>query len=380
MESEASVPCRVWRPSVAKVRTPSAGLPSISRLAAVSAMVPPTTLVCAFNAKRSKPPTGIVFWPLQASARRSEVESADIAPSTLSVGRVLIVPSKPNFIGVPASRTFRPVRSPRKVAAKSPKVTWMSTGSSRHLTRPVAAKLFEIAGQASDMSMSEMRSEMLRTSSRIETEPPVMRISENESRRREFVSGLEGAVERGHERQPVGAAVLADHERDARIFQRHVRDLDLAGEQREEAELGGQAVGRERRRALREVAERHVGEADLAVGEERDRDVPAQQRVEPGDGADLRLDRLAHLLGRDQDRHDAEHPENRNQERGDGIAKALEAGDCGQGDFSGFSLVRTADYTGPVIDGATLGGLCDPFVARLSAARPGVLQFPEPHS
>ena len=121
-------------------------------------MVPPTTLVCALSEKRSKPPPGNVFWPVQATTRRSEAASAESAPSIFSVGRVLIVPSKANFIGAPASRTFRPVRSPRRVAAKSPKVTPISIGSSRQIARPVAAKLLEIAGQASDMSMSVTRS------------------------------------------------------------------------------------------------------------------------------------------------------------------------------------------------------------------------------
>ena len=93
------------------------------------------------------------------------------------------------------------------------------------------------------------------------------------------------------------------------------------------------------------IAQRHVREADLAVGKQRDRNVAAQDRIEPGDGADFRLDRLAHLIGRDQHRHDAENAEDREQEGGDGKAQALEAGDSGQGGiFRVFEAVEGRLY------------------------------------
>ena len=86
MPSAASVPCKVWRPSEAKVSTPSAALPSSSMSTAESAMLPPTTLVFAFSEKRPKPPPGSCLCAAQRTASRSEVESAETVPSIFSVG------------------------------------------------------------------------------------------------------------------------------------------------------------------------------------------------------------------------------------------------------------------------------------------------------
>ena len=46
-------------------------------------MVPPTTLVCALSAKRPKPPPGSGRWPAQRSVSRSDVASAASVPSIL---------------------------------------------------------------------------------------------------------------------------------------------------------------------------------------------------------------------------------------------------------------------------------------------------------
>ena len=70
-------------------------------------MVPPTTLVCAFSEKRSKPPPGSGFWPIQAIARGAARESRPRPRPRFSVlDGSLIAPSKANLIGAPASRTF----------------------------------------------------------------------------------------------------------------------------------------------------------------------------------------------------------------------------------------------------------------------------------
>ena len=79
---------------------------------------------------------------------------------------------------------------------------------------------------------------------------------------------------------------------DARPHQRHVGDLDAAGEQREEPQPRRQPVGRQHRLGV--VAERHIGEADRAGRKQRDRDVAAQHQIEAGDVADFGLGGLAH--------------------------------------------------------------------------------------
>ena len=81
-------------------------------------MVPPTTLVCALIAKRPKPPPGSGRWPAQISVSRSEAASAASVPSILSVGLTLIEPSNAVFSGEPATRSFRPLRSPASAAGE----------------------------------------------------------------------------------------------------------------------------------------------------------------------------------------------------------------------------------------------------------------------
>ena len=89
---------------------------------------------------------------------RSEGASAASVPSTLSVGLTLIEPSNAAFIGAPATRSFsagaRCRRAPRR---RSASVMLASTGSSRQMKLPVAPKLLEIDGQASEKSTSLQR-------------------------------------------------------------------------------------------------------------------------------------------------------------------------------------------------------------------------------
>ncbi len=141
-------------------------------------MVPPTTLVCALMAKRPKPPPGSGLCPVQTSADRSEAASAASVPSILSVGLTLIEPSNAAFIGAPATRSFSPVRLPSRAAGKSAKVTLASTGSSRQTKWPVAPKLFEIDGQASEKSTLFSVSTVLVAWLRRIIVPLSMRISE----------------------------------------------------------------------------------------------------------------------------------------------------------------------------------------------------------
>src|SRR5476651_324962 len=85
--------CSVLRPSVAKVSTPSAVLPSSSTLTLESPIVPPITLACALIAKRPNPPPGSGFCPIHVNTWRIDAESAASVPSILRVGMTLMAPS-----------------------------------------------------------------------------------------------------------------------------------------------------------------------------------------------------------------------------------------------------------------------------------------------
>ena len=85
-----------------------------------------------------------------------------------------------------------------------------------------------------------------------------------------------------------------------------VRDLDPADQKREEAQPRHKLLGRERRLAGAVVAQADVVEAGSAGRKQRHRDVAAQHRIKSRDRADLGLDRLAHPVGRHQQRQYAE--------------------------------------------------------------------------
>ena len=218
-------------------------------------MVPPITSVCALMAKWPKPPPGSGFCPAQISASRSEAASAASVPSILSVGLTLIEPSNAAFIGLPAMRSFRPVRLPASAAAKSPSVSVMSSGSSCQTKRPVAPKLLEIDGQASENCTSVERLGEL-VGRRCAPPRCRCRCAFRRMPRRALRVRLLAARQRLDQAGPVGLAVRLQIDRDGRPLQRHVGDLDAADQQREKAQARGQPLGGERRLAWRRRAPR----------------------------------------------------------------------------------------------------------------------------
>jgi hypothetical protein len=168
------------------VSTPSAALPSSSILTAVSARLLPTRSVFAFSEKRPKPPPGSCLWPAQRTASRSEAASAATVPSIFQVGRLLNWPSKASFSGAPVSRSLIPDGSPSSAATKSPMPRLASTCSPRQSKRPVAPKLRNMEGQASEPSILVIVSAISRASSRITRVPWSTRTSEKEAVRSEL--------------------------------------------------------------------------------------------------------------------------------------------------------------------------------------------------
>src|SRR6185437_13795607 len=90
----------------------------------------------------------------------------------------LTAPSNAAFIGGPEIRSFNPLRLPASADAKSLSVRLASMGASRQTKCPVAPKLFEIDGQASENSTPDSVSDTLPALSSMRTVPSSIRISE----------------------------------------------------------------------------------------------------------------------------------------------------------------------------------------------------------
>ena len=102
--------------------------------------------------------------------------------------------------------------------------------------------------------------------------------------------------------RPIRPAVRGEREVDVRLQERHVGDLDAAGEQRKIAQPRRQFRGLERRRRVGSVAEHDIVEDHAGMRKERNGDGAAQRRVQPGDRLDVLLDGVADGIGRDQER------------------------------------------------------------------------------
>jgi len=161
------------------VSAPSTVLPSSSTLALESEMTPPPRVLWARNVKRPKPPNGILFFPDQSMASRSDGASTAIVPSTLSVGCELAVPSNTSLSGAPASRSLTPECSPESAARKSLSVRLASIVSPRHIKWPFAPKLREIDGHATWNSTLLRRSTKPLSMSWMTMTPSLIPISEN---------------------------------------------------------------------------------------------------------------------------------------------------------------------------------------------------------
>ena len=186
-------------------------------------------------------------------------------------------------------------------AKKLLSVTLASTGSPRQTNRPLAPKLFEIEGQASDRSTSVSLSSIPLDSSRILTVPRSMRSSENDIERATVGRTLPASDSSrpAQFERPSASNATEKIGRD----EHDIGDLDPAGEQREKSQPRRKPLGRKRRPAGSAGAQRHVGEADRAAGEQRDRGRAAQDRIKPGGRADFSLHGLAHLVRRHQRRN-----------------------------------------------------------------------------
>ncbi len=154
-----------------------------------------------------------------------------------------------------------------------------------------------------------------------------MRISENDLT--ESGLGVSACAERLDMSGPVRAAVRRERDQDGRTHQRHVGDLDAPEQERQEPQPHDQLLRRKGRGAGAVVAEADVVEAHAAGREQGDRDVAAQHRIETGHVPDLRLDGVAHGVGRDHHREDQENGQTRPEQACNGESNAFDAGGGG---------------------------------------------------
>ena len=173
------------------------------------------------------------------------------------------------------ARSFRPVRLPASAAGKSASVMLASTGSSCQTKRPVAPKLLEIDGQASEKSTSRQR--LVDLAGLVAHHHGAVVDAHLGEGRDARCAGVLAARQRLDQAGPVGSGRWLQIDRDGRPLQRHVGDFDAADQQREKAQARGQPLGGERRPLG--IAEHHVGEADAAGGKQRDRGLAAQDRI-----------------------------------------------------------------------------------------------------
>ncbi len=98
------------------------------------------------------------------------------------------------------------------------------------------------------------------------------------------------------EGRPVALTVRVARHMDMGTQHHHVGDLEALQQQRQQAQIRGQHIDRERRVGVRPAAQPDIVEGDIAGGKYRNFGIALDHEVEPGHGADLRLHRLAQRI------------------------------------------------------------------------------------
>ena len=171
-----------------------------------------------------------------------------------------------------------------------------STGSSCQTKRPVAPKLLEIEGQASDRST--LRTRLVDFMRRIaDHDGAVVDAHFGERRRRAApASGCAPALRSGRtsSSSPLASRSIAMVGRTSATSAISTRPISSGKNRKRAVSRSAVSAGRPG------VAEHDVGETDAAGRKQRDGGLAAQDRVEAGDGADLGHRLIAHGIGRDQ--------------------------------------------------------------------------------
>ena len=317
------------RSSVESVSAPSATLPSSSILAPDSATTPPPISLFARSAKRPKPPNGSSRSSVHRMTSRSDGASRLSVPSILSVGSIARGAVERQF----QRRTGEPQLDAGALAGQRGQEIAEREVRFDRLAMPHEAAIG--AEAARDRRPGELKVDAV--------EPPVGgpaglgvvddddAVANADFRERcgAVAVGLQGARERCDQSRPVRLPIRRERHGDGRPYQRHVGDLDPPGEQREVAQVRRQFLGHHGGRAGLVVAEQHVMEAHRARWKQRDRDVAAQHRVEPGHPVNLLADGVPYRGGGNEEGQRDQNDEAHRDDGGNGDRQAFEANSRG---------------------------------------------------
>ena len=109
-------------------------------------------------------------------------------------------------------------------------------------------------------------------------------------------AGFHGECDGLDEGRPVALALRVARHMDVGTQHHHVGDLEPLQQQRQQAQIRGQHIDRERGVGVRPAAQPDIVEGDVAGGKHRNVGIALDHEVEPGHGADLRLHRLAQRI------------------------------------------------------------------------------------
>ena len=107
-----------------------------------------------------------------------------------------------------------------------------------------------------------------------------------------FGAGLHGARYSFDKRRPVALAMAVPDDADMRPQHHDIGDLEAAQQQRQQPQIRGQHVDLQRRVGGAAALQADIVEGNVAAGKHRNIDGARDHQIEPGHGADLRLDRL----------------------------------------------------------------------------------------
>src|SRR5215467_531734 len=162
--------------------------------------------------------------------------------------------------------------------------------------------------------------------------PSVIRISENDAGRSGPGLRVRASVSIWPDQFELWSALkmiaIVGHQRD-------VRDFDASSQEGKKAQARNHVLGRERRRPGAVITQDHIVEPHRTRWEQRYRGSAAKHGVEPGDGADFGLDRLAHRVGRHQKWQDHESADTDGGQGQNDEANALDIN--GRGHDASFS-------------------------------------------
>ena len=148
---------------------------------------------------------------------------------------------------------------------------------------------------------------------------------ERQGLRAGFAAGANRARQRIDQRRPIGAAFPVDTERDARMIEGDIGNFEAPRQQRQPANVGNDALNRQRRIANARLPQRDIAERYLRRREQRQRNRAAHRGLKSGRRLDLRRHGVARRLGRHEVGDGHQQNQRRAEEGPDGNSKPFES-------------------------------------------------------